>query len=44
MVLVHLSKEVLIKSVITVISTYVMSIFKLPKIWCSEINAMTADF
>lgn len=37
-------KEVLIKSVITAIPSYVMSIFKLPKTWCSKINALIADF
>lgn len=37
-------KEILIKSMITAIPTYVMSIFKLPKTWCAEINTMIADF
>lgn len=34
----------LIKFVITAILTYMMSIFKLPKIWCKEINALITGF
>lgn len=37
-------KEVMIKSVITSIPTYAMSVFKLPNTWCAEINAMIARF
>lgn len=37
-------KEVLIKTVITTIPAYVMSIFHLPKPWCSEINSPIAFF
>lgn len=36
--------EVLIKSLITATPAYVMSTFKLPKAWCTEINALIADF
>lgn len=34
----------MIKAVITAIPTYIMSIFNLPKMWCSEVNALIADF
>lgn len=37
-------KDVLIKLVITAKLTFVMSTFKLPKIWCLEINTMISDF
>lgn len=37
-------KEVLIKSVITLIPTYAMHVFRLILTWCSEINAMIARF
>lgn len=37
-------KEVLIKLVITIIPTYAMSVFCLPKSGCSEINSMIKDF
>lgn len=38
----HSGKNVLIKTVITDIPTYAMSVFCLPKTWCSEINEMIA--
>lgn len=37
-------KEVLIKSVITLIPTYVMNVLKLPNTWCKEVNSMIAQF
>lgn len=37
-------KDVLIKSVVTTLPTYVMSVFKLPISWCDEINSMVAKF
>lgn len=37
-------KELLIKLVVTALPTYVMSVFKLPTIWCEEINSMIAKF
>lgn len=37
-------KEVMIKSVITSIPTYAMSVFKLSITLCAEINAMIARF
>lgn len=36
-------KEVLNKEIIMVIPTYVMSIFHLPKTWCSEINLLIIE-
>lgn len=33
-------KRVLIEVAITAIPTYAMSVFYLPKTWCSEINSM----
>lgn len=39
----HASKGVLIKSTITVIPSYAMSVFNFPKT-CFEINAMIAGF
>lgn len=38
------SKEILIKSVITPIHSYVTSIFKLAKTQCSEISTIITDF
>lgn len=40
----NVGKEVLIKSVITVIPAYVMCVFKLPTSWCEEINFMIVKF
>lgn len=37
-------REMLIKAVVTVIPTYAMTLFKLPKTWCQEIAALTARF
>lgn len=37
-------KDVLIKSVVTTLPTYVMSVFELPATWCEEINSMSAKF
>lgn len=37
-------KEVLIKTVITSIPTYAMSVFQLPITWCKGINAIIARF
>lgn len=42
--LTNAGKEVLIKSVITAIPTYVMSILKIPQSWCTEVNALIAKF
>lgn len=37
-------KEVLIRTVISAIPTYAMSVFKLPKTWCVQMNGLTAQF
>lgn len=40
----EVGRKVLIKTVVTTIMIYAMSIFQLPKTWCAEINAMMATF
>jgi hypothetical protein len=40
----HAGKEILIKSVIQAIPTYTMSVFRLPKTLCREINAIIGRF
>ena len=37
-------REVLIKAVAQAIATYVMNCFRLPKIWCDEINSLIARY
>lgn len=38
----QVGKYVLIKAVITVIPTFAMSVFVVPKTWCSKINVIIA--
>lgn len=40
----YAGKEVLLKVVIQVISTYTMSVFQMPKTQCHDINSMMLRF
>lgn len=40
----HAGKEVLIKSIIQAIPSYVMSVFMLPKTFCAKVESMVAKF
>jgi hypothetical protein len=40
----HARKEIMLKAVVQAIPTYTMSVFKVPKTLCNEINSMMAKF